>query len=47
MREDYEHLVSEELLEVMEERKKQWHLRPRIELLEHLLSWCAGEEHDT
>ena len=47
MREDYEHLVSQELLEVMDERKKQWHLRPRIELLEHLLSWCTGEEHDT
>ena len=46
MREDYEHLVSEELLEVMDERKKQWHLRPRIELLEHLLSWCPGEEYD-
>jgi len=46
MREDYEHLVSQELLEVMDERKKQWHLRPRIELLEHLLSWCASEEPD-
>ena len=46
MREDYEHLVSEELLEVMDERKKQWHLRPPIELLEHLLFCCAGKERD-
>lgn len=43
---DYRNHVSKQLLKELEHRRTQWHLRNKVELLEHLLTWVVNTEPD-